>query len=413
MIDNLWQLIILANIVIVLGYFADKGAEKVYVFLKNKYRQSKIRDIIGRVEANNNSLKINSLDRLEDYYEPENIYILKSRKRLFVDFPKDLKSELSHAEKPVVFRQDISLDGSSNFKDIEKETEIEKLGELIEKHRRIAAKLFIDKYRRGLVTSNGLRSGILDFDFGARYDSYDRWVLDVSSKLNLEVFETDYFTNMVLKSIYQELCQNNHSIAQATDPFSIKKYRAFLTSFRINTFLIVNARRGNKIVFGKGSKENKYPKDKCKWRTTMDKFLMPSEYHSNSVSILKCLYQGLHEHLGLNKEYKDYVIEEKFYDLFLDRENFELGITSTIKFNWKFGKYLTGKDSSEANNLKLDEVRLVPFDRKALGEFMKENKENLTASCLYAINMISARNLILPPEISQGIRANEIYYFIG
>lgn len=411
--DNLFLLILVVSVVLILGYFADMAAEKIYVFFKNKYRQSRIKDIIGRVENNNHNLRIHSLDRLEDYYEPENIYILKSRKKFFVDFPADMKLHLANGQRTVVFRQDVSLDGSSNFKDIEKETGIENLPQLIEKHRRIAAKAFIDKYQKGLIHSNTLRSGILDFDFGARYDSYDRWVLDVSSRLNLEVFQTDLFTNLVFKSIYQELCDKDHPIAKATDPFSIKQYRAFLTSFRINTFLIINSRKGNKIVFGRGSKEFKIPKEKSKWRTTMDKFLMPTEYHSNRVCILNCLYQGLYEHLGLEKKYKDYIIEEKFYDLFLDRENFELGITSTIKFNWKFNKLLEGKDPSQNSSLKLDEVRLVPFTRKALGEFIKENKENLTSSCLYALNMISARNLILPPEISQGIRANELYYFIG
>ncbi len=411
--DNLLELIILANLVVVLGYFADKGAERAYNFLKKHYRQIRIKDIIGRVEDNNKNLKIHSLDRLEDFYEPENIYILKNRKKLFVDFPKDLKGQLASSEIPMVFRQDISLDESSDFKDLEEETGIENLSQLIEKHRRIAANLFIDKFKKGLISSNILRSGILDFDFGPRYDSYDRWVLGVSSRLNLEFFKTDYFTNMVFKSIYQELCQKNHPISKVKDPSRIKKYRAFLTSFRINTFLIVNSRRGNKIVFGKGSRDSKYPKDKCKWRTTMDKFLMPTEHHRNNMCILNYLYQGLDEHLGLKKNYQDYVMEEKFYDLFLDRENFELGITSTIKFNGKFSNILTGKDPSEASNLKLDEVRLVPFNRKALGEFMRENKDKLTTSCLYALNMVSARNLILPPEISLNREANELYYFIG
>lgn len=364
---------------------------KAWFYGKEKNRQLKVKSIIQEAEDLADDTSILSLDHRVDYYEARDITMEKSNNRLFLNFPRDLLPQLREIDDSFIFRQDISLDGSGSFQDLARETGIADLLPMIEKHRRSVAKEFIEKARSGEITANYLKSGVNNLKFGERYDDYDRWVLDHKSGLQLLVFETDYFTHLVFQSIYQELYRQGHPIASSPGEELIN-YRAFLTNFRINTFLLLDSQKGEVIVFGKEPDLQKQSQSKGKWNVTLDKELTPADCYCPGKCILNCIFQDLEEELGLEAGHREYLKESKFYDLFLDRETFQLGITSFVKLDLKYEDLFASQGSR--NKLKKERIVVVPFNGEALYDFVVKNRENVTNSCLFTLNMITARTLL-------------------
>jgi hypothetical protein len=334
-------------------------------------------------------LNIVSLDHAYPSYDPKDIKIKKKNKKLFIAFPENIRRKFLALDNKFNFNSNISFDCSTNFTDIERETGIEGLCELIEKHREIVAIDFLKQMDQQFRIFNGNKYGIYCISCGRSSDKDER------SKLRIDVFETDYFTHRVFRSIYKELCENNHPISKVKKE-DVMKYRAFTTSFGINTYVLLNTENGKvgeEIVFAKRSKFIANSEGKSKWHATVNEALTQSDYDQGNVSLLQCLYRGLREEVGVLDKHKDFIDEKKIFDLFLERRNFEMGITSIVKMDISFKDLLYLHQTAKDGALEIDELSAVPFKKNDIDQFISENKNNMTNIGLYTLYMILAREV--------------------
>lgn len=97
----------------------------------------------------------------------------------------------------------------------------------------------------------------------------------------------------------------------------------------------------------------------------------------------------MREELGIREENHGDIEEAFFMDLFLEKTNFEISITSYIKMDMDFEKlkqlYMIAQDVE----LDTNELRPINFTEKDLNDFVGENQ--LTSTAIYNLNMLLAR----------------------
>ncbi|MCM3763924.1 hypothetical protein [Neobacillus niacini] len=156
---------------------------------------------------------------------------------------------------------------------------------------------------------------------------------DEDACIRLDLFETDYFTHLVFRSIYKELKDAGHQISKIEKMEELHVYTPFLTSFGINNFIIIDTPTGNEIVFAKRFKYLCTSNSEGLWHVTMNEGLTITDKKGRDVSLIKCLHRGLREELGIKEEHHKYINDERFMDLFLETTRFEIGLKSFIRMD--------------------------------------------------------------------------------
>lgn len=356
--------------------------------IKDYRRQRKIKYQLARSDSERSQTSdILPIDHSESYYTLSDIEINDSGKKLFIDCPEDIKMKITEKNKDIKFHGNVSFNKSKDYADIAKSTKINDLPQLINKHKVIVGKEFLEKLENTYSIFNNTKFGVFNFNCLRSSDKEER------AKIKLGVFETDYFTHRVFRSIYKELLRRKHPISNV-DKESIRKYNAFTTSFGINAYFILESEQGDGIVFARRSKSIAYPSDGGgKWHVTLNEGLSLTDYELERVSILQCLYRGMREELGIQEKDRDEILHTKFFDLFLDKNVFEIGITSYIKLNMTYKKLLTRHGVAKDSELEIDELKLIPFNKNDIDNFVTQNKEQFTSAGLYTLNMVCAREL--------------------
>jgi hypothetical protein len=336
-------------------------------------------------------LNIVSIGNAVPYYETINIE--HSKKKFYLDFPEELKEQIlskvpkgiDPAKNPYIFQRDCSFNGGTDFQDIIQETGISNLKELIEKHRRKVAYDFLEK-KNGCYF-NGRKYGVYSID------GYGRVGENETPILELTVFDTDYFTHKVFRSIYEELKQQEAPITKASKD-DLFKYRAFMTSLGLNVYVITDSPSGDMVLISRRSSSASETRGLKPYNSTVMEGLSQTDLDSQTmeISIKKTLHRALYEELGIPLNYHDkHESTVHFYDIFLERNYFEIGLTASIKLNMVYEQDiepLVAKDKV----LEIDEIIPTPFKEQSLNTFIKDHM--FMNQGLYTLKMVAARRNI-------------------
>jgi hypothetical protein len=359
--------------------------------INSKYRRVKKK--IEKIEHfDEGDIGIQSLEHADPYYDIKDIDVILSGKRLYIDFPEKLKSEIKKKDTSFEFHKDTSFDGSNDFSDIAINSGIRDINKMIEKYRLIIARDFIEG-KNGCIF-NGNTYGVYNI-YTTRHGESEK------SAFKLKVYNTDYFTHKVFGAIYKELSQENHPIASASKSDILSgKYNAFTTSFGVNTFLIVDGLKGNDIIFSQRSNIATNEFTNKVYHVTMNEGLSQTDFDefTNEVSLEQCLYRGLREEIGIHDKHRKYMSEPKFCDLFLDRGRFEIGITSYIKIEETFEGFIKNLIAKD-RELEIDAFMPIEFSKKGLENFISTN--DMIPHGLYTLKMVSAREEIYLNKIKK------------
>lgn len=327
--------------------------------------------------------------------EYEHINIEHSQKKFFIDFPEDLKEEIlkkvpkgvSPEKNPYIFHPDVSFSGLNDFDDIVIETGIENLKELIEKHRRIVAHHFLE--RQNGCYFNSKKFGVYSFDSNSRLGDHTETPI-----LEIHVYETDYFTHKIFRSIYEELKQQEHPITKVTID-NISKYRAFTTSLGVNAYVITDSIQGDTILISRRSSAASETRGQKPYNSTVMEGLSFTDIdiQTKEISMKNFLYRALYEEIGIPLSYHNTHNQTlvHFYDFFLEKNFFELGITASVKVNTTYEQGiepLVAKDKA----LEIDEIIPLSFKQAEINQFVENH--TFMKQGLYTLKMISARRNI-------------------
>jgi hypothetical protein len=365
---------------IVLGKFIDFCQKKLQAKWKQIASQKRIdnEEIMAKEQLN-----IISLDHADPTYELHDIIVNNTDKKLFIDAPPDLKEMIYRFDQDFIFRNDTSFNRSNDFHDLAEITGISNLPELIEKHKRIVAKDFLSRLEQNHTIFNGEKYGVFRIHRKRTVDERE------NAALYIDLFKTDYFTHCVFRSIYKELKEIGASISKVEKIEDLYRYYPFTTSFGINTFVILDTSNGKHMIFAKRSKFLNKENPVSLWHVTMNEGLTETDKEGRDVSLIKCLHRGLREELGIREEHHKYIIEEHFMDLFLEMNNFEIGLTSFVTMDMSFSKLQELYSIAKDGELETDTIISIPLKGNHLKEFIKH--EQLTSAALYTLKMYIAR----------------------
>ena len=335
-------------------------------FLKNELKKLKDNDI---------EKKIVDIANGDPDFSNDNIFvrtvdIFGKTKSLYVSLPNEYKNEIikkeetygfSHTQK-TIFNNDTSFDGSNSFDDLCKITKIDNLTSLIEKHRKIVGKQFLNN-ENGILF-NGSKYGIFNIEL-------KRFGEEEKPGVVIELFETDYFTHRVFRSIYHELKENNHKIINV-DSHNYLQYKPFFTSFGINTVLITDGIKNDEIILTKRSKS--VNTDKELFHISMNEgFSQTDKDMFGKLDLELCFKRGLLEELGITENIYRNASYAAFYDFFLEMKNFEIGLTSVLRLDMNFEKdisTLIGRDKT----LETSKFETLELNKKHIKKFLDKNE---------------------------------------
>jgi hypothetical protein len=346
--------------------------KKAILYRVKKY---KIRRYLSKKKRESGSVRVVDLANGDPDFSSHNLLVRISRKfgrkkSFYISPPDKYQESIKKKEKAegysdeqlTKFENDISFSGRSNFHDLEILTGISNLGNLIEKHRKIIGEKFINN-EDGLLF-NGKKFGIFDIRF-------TRFGRNEEPGASIYLFETDYFTHRVMRSIYNELKSENHEITKVTAE-NFLRYRPFLTSFGINTLLITEGDTGREIVLTKRSK--KVHTEKSLFHITMNEGLSMTDIDPfGNVDLELCFKRGLKEELGINDQLYELARYAAFYDFFLEFSNFEIGLSSVIELDVNFEKDIEPLIARD-KTLESSYFKVLPLKKGEIDAFLMNNQ---------------------------------------
>ena len=364
---------------IVVGIILGKLVEVIIGFVRTKVRKFKLKKRIDTEDRLSvESLDIVSIDHADPVYEMHDITVETVNKKLFIDCPAELKETIHLLDKEINFSSNISFNREGSFTDLVHITGIVDLPRRIEKHRKLTAQFFIRKLEKGHTIFNGKKFGVYRIQRKRNADHEE------NACVRLELFETDYFTHQVFRSIYQELKQEGHPIGKLTKLEELHSYYPFTTSFGMNTFIILETGNSDEVIFAKRSRFLNTGSQESKWHVTMNEGLTETDKEGKDISLIKCLHRGLREELGIREEHHKHIIDERFMDLFIEMSKFEIGLTSYVKMDIRKEKLLELYSAAKDGELETDGLITVPITEQKLGQFIQN--ENLTEAAKYTLD---------------------------
>ena len=352
-------------------FFLQEG----YKYIKKEVAKTKLRKELELLKQKQQAIKVIDLANADPYFSNENIFIrtidlFGRKKSLFIDLHISHKKKLQEleskkgfkGEQRSIFNEDQSFDGSNKFDDLVELTKIDNLIELIEKHRLIVGEKFINS-KEGMLF-NAKKYGVFNLNF-TRFGENEK------PGAELDLFETDYFTHRVFRSIYHELKEKNHKIIHV-NAHNFLQYKPFFTSFGINTLLITEGDKGKEIILSKRS--TKVNTQESRYHITMNEGLSTVDKDPfDKIDLELCFKRGLLEELGITEKLYNLSVRGSFYDFFLEFNNFEIGLTSVLEMELNFEKDiqpLVARDKVLESSYFVS----IPLKQKDISKFIRENK---------------------------------------
>ncbi|MCR4896596.1 MAG: toll/interleukin-1 receptor domain-containing protein [Lachnospiraceae bacterium] len=211
--------------------------------------------------------------------------------------------------------------------------------------------------------------------------------LDVkeSPKLEMQMFTTDYFTHRVVKDVCKQLIKEGNPVIRDIDYTHIGPYKFFLTSLGINLVLTEDkVHRDAGVLITSRSKNSAETYNVQNLSLSVIEGVSVSDYddYQQIVSLTLAAERGLVEELNVTKDL--YVPGSlRFYELFLNVDNLEIGITCSVELKKEFRLKtdvldLHGKDQE----LEVADKRVIPISE--LKEFLYTNRSIILPQALYS-----------------------------
>ena len=388
-IQNIFKEIPIELFSVIIGYLLHL----FYDFSKSYTNRIKLRNELKKLKKKKSMVRVIDIANGDPDFAKENIFLktidlFGHTKSLFIDLDEKHKKNLIHIEKKKGYREfqksrfhkDTSFDGSDSFEELAEITKIKELPQLIEKHRKIVSEKFIN-HKEGILF-NSKKYGIFDINF-------TRFGNDERPGVEIYLFETDYFTHRVFRSIYQELKEKNHEILKVTHN-NFLQYKPFLTSFGINTLLITHGPKGKEIVLSKRS--TRVHSKESLYHITMNEGLSITDRDPfGKIDLELCFKRGLLEELGITEQLYRYSVKAAFYDFFLDLNNFEIGISSVLEMQLNFEKDILPLIARD-KTLESEDFVTLPLKSKEIKSFLKKN--NFIPHGIYVLERVLLRENI-------------------
>lgn len=377
---------------IVVGIVATKCFEfftyKIKSTVYTLWLKIRIRKIISSQQN-----EVLSLQNGIPYFETENITLRPTNYNFILPIPEEFKCQL----KPDFNINEVccfNVDFTDIFLEVETQTGIPGLGSRLKTHCEKVAKDFIAGINGCYF--NNIKFGVLNIS------PFSRKGREEKQEIELQLYFTDYFTHRVMRSVYQELKQENHSICQSNilDEDNMNKYNYFTTSIAVNTLLVLKAglkeeivltERSRNVINAEGANANRKYVSISEGISEVD-----FDRQFGTIKLPNCVYRGLEEELGVKEEMIQ-METLKFYDLYLDREKFEIGFTSLVKAKERYKKDILIDINFIRNLPKSDGYEStmlynIALNNNEIKKFIKENE--FIPQGLYSLRMICARESI-------------------
>ncbi len=254
--------------------------------------------------------------------------------------------------------------------------------ELVEDCKKSVANMFLDRIREPFF--NGPMYGISSI-------SDLRVGRDEESCADIKCYKSDYYTHRVMAKVYQTLL-SQRKITAPSSLSELNRYYPFLTSIGMDVLLLIDF--GQDLVLAKRSKKL-FNMVENRWHLSMNEALSTTDIFNDRISLDQCVTRGLNEELGISPE--SHKIEEEYGDIYLIKDPIEVGITGFVRiddisFEELKALYKTAKDSAfEGVGDPDNGLVKIKYSRKAITRFCEENKEDMTPSCRFAIDMLLSR----------------------
>ena len=349
--------------------------QKIYQFVIKYKSRLKLKRALKSLKEKQQIIRVIDLANGDPDFSNKDIFIrtvnlFGKNKSLYIDLSENHKLTLENqeskkgflSEQKSVFRTDESFNGTSNFEDLAELTKIPNLPTLINKHRILVGEKFLHA-EEGMLF-NAKKYGIFNLNF-TRFGETEQ------PGVEIDLFETDYFTHRVFRSIYQELKEDGHTIQNVT-AHNFLQYKPFFTSFGINTLLITEGVNGKEIILSKRSQQ--INTKKSMYHITMNEGLSSIDKDPfDKIDLELCFKRGLLEELGITEKLYNLSVRGSFYDFFLEFNNFEIGLTSVLEMELNFEKDINPLVARD-KVLESSYFVSIPLKEKEIREFVKKNE---------------------------------------
>lgn len=373
---------ILKNIFwIVLGFFLNE----IYTYYKEKNKRKTLRKAVQKLSNKfQQTSDVFVIETGDPFYTFSDISIQDSQKKLIIEIPEKYKAEIKRLKPSWVFRDGISYDGSRVYEDIALMTGIADIVSQIEEHRNIVAENFIKILNDTPdMLFNGGTVGIYRI-LPDRENDFEK------SKIKFITYSSDFFTQKVFASIYQQLRLQNHNIStiekleQLTDPSC--NYAPFIGGIAATTFVLLY--NGQSVVLAKRS-EYINSKQK-KWHYSIDEGFNQNHYEFGKPSFRQCFYDGLHSELGISRDISA-AYPPQLFDIVFHRNVFELEFTSIFYYPGSYDElykdYLTRAKDGRLESYELKEILI---SKDSIDSFLKSN--DTTEGCKLSLQLLYHRH---------------------
>lgn len=373
-----WEFILLFA-----GAFLGTVLPYCYNQIKSWRKRRAIKKTV-RSLTSNEELNIQTLSSSIPAFQYDALNLYNTEHRFYLAFPYELREQVLKIDEDFEMHDDWLFNESNTLASIGEKIAIPDFETLINKHRSIVADYFINgtngcKFNRpkyGVYAIRFLNGIGKEEEMGAK----------------IELYDTDYFTHRVMRSVYNELKERKHpitTIKQGVIRNELFKYNMFTTSIGINIFLLMDSIHGESVIFSRRSAHAAHEENQFKYNSTIMEGLSQSDFdpYEKRVSLQLAAHRALNEELGIR--YELFHPKIQFHDIFLERNYFEIGITATVEMDGIFEESVRDLPAKD-KEFELDRLLPVPFTTPSLNKFIRQN--DMYNQGLYTLKMIAARH---------------------
>ncbi len=325
------------------------------------------------------------------FFKPEEIKVTASGKSFFLDFPEKLKVNLP---QDFEFNGDFFFDENGTLQDLAVKMNLPELDRLIEKHRKIVAWDLIHKAKS--IRSNPKQVGLYSLNTYRTNTEQPRTIVE------MQTFNTDYFTHQVMQSVYRELKESIHPIVRMTTE-NIPLYNAFLTCIETNSVLLVYDDTEVQVL-------------------VMEDVFIDQEGHSEVILTIKgtltskatlqqpldlepWLLSTLRDFVGISRSFFEHTdFRGLFHTLYLDRQNLRVGFVTSINTEKSIEELVDRLLSDGQMTLKFTGV---PLEKEPLENFLESIE--FSAAEAFALEQVAMLNGVDLFRYSQNMNALEYH----
>lgn len=204
--------------------------------------------------------------------------------------------------------------------------------------------------------------------------------------LEIELYETDYFTHRVMKDVCKQLVAEQHPHFDHLNYVNLEENCIFFTSLGLNLLLLDSAYREEPCtILTERSTNAAETYQQQQYSVSVVEGVSLSDYdpYQKTVNITLAAYRGLQEELGVQSRMVK-ADSLRFYELFVNRRNLEMGLTCSIELDKSKSieddvLRCHGKDEM----IEVAGKRLLPL--KELKEFAFRNRDAFLPQALFTI----------------------------